>query len=200
MLRKFFFSPLLLLTMGILCWSTPIFAHDAFYPHHREDFESMTRRRELRGAVILSTAVFLCVLGAVVYVALRKIKESDDADRSEAKAVQERLDDAVNRAAHAARDVLNSGEDIAKAAETALITYAEASGLTWQSRSYGHTRSESVPCHIRCKIGTDVITLNITADVVHLKAECSSQGTPKRASVVLRIADAEKAEGVSCGE
>ena len=200
MLRKFFFSPLLLLTIGILCWSTPIFAHDAFYPHHREDFESMTRRRELRGTVILSTAVFLCVLGAVVYVALRKIKESDDADRSEAKAVQERLDDAVNRAAHAARDVLNSGEDIAKAAETALITYAEASGLTWQSRSYGHTRSESVPYHIRCKIGTDVITLNITADVVHLKAECSSEGTPKRASVVLRIADAEKAEGISCGE
>ena len=200
MLRKFFFSPLLLLTIGILCWSTPIFAHDAFYPHHREDFESMTRRRELRGTVILSTAVFLCVLGAVVYVALRKIKEIDDADRSEAKAVQERLDDAVNRAAHTARDVLNSGEDIAKAAETALITYAEAAGLTWQSRSYGHSRSESVPYHIRCKIGTDIITLNITADVVQLKAECSSQGTPKRASVVLRIADEEKAEGVSCGE
>lgn len=200
MLRKFFFSPLLLLTIGILCWGTTIFAHDAFYPHHREDFESMTRRRELRGTVILSTAVFLCVLGAVVYVALRKIKEIDDADRSEAKAVQERLDDAVNRAAHAARDVLNSGEDIAKAAETALITYAEAAGLTWQSRSYGHSRSESVPYHIRCKIGTDVITLNITADVVQLKAECSSQGTPKRASVVLRISNEEKAEGVSCGE
>ena len=132
--------------------------------------------------------------------ALRKIKEIDDADRSEAKAVQERLDDAVNRAAHAAKDVLNSGEDLAKAAETALITYAEASGLTWQSRSYGHSRSESVPYHIRCKIGTDVITLKISADVVQLKAEYSSQGTPKRASVVLRIADEEKAEGVSCGE
>ncbi len=160
----------------------------------------MTRRRELRGTVILSTAVFLCVLGAVVYVALRKSKEIDDADAKDTKAVQERLDDAVNRAANAAKDVLNAGEDIAKAAETALITYAEASGLTWQSRSYGHSRSESVPYHIRCKIGTDVITLSINADVVRLKAECSSQGTPKRASVVLRIADEEKAEGVSYRE
>ena len=160
----------------------------------------MTRRRELRGTVILSTVVFLCVLGTVVYVALRKSKEIDDADGKDTKAVQERLDDAVNRAANAAKYALNSGENIAKAAETALITYAEASGLTWQSRSYGHSRSESVPYHIRCKSGTDVITLNITADVVHLKAECSSEGTPKRASVVLRIADAEKAEGVSCGE
>lgn len=160
----------------------------------------MTRRRELRGTVILSTAVFLCVLGAVVYVALRKSKEIDEADAKDIKAVQERLDDAVNRAANAAKEVLNSGENIAKAAETALITYAKVSGLTWQSRSYGHSRSESVPYQIRCKIGTDIITLSINADVVQLKAECSSQGTPKRASVVLRIADEEREEGVSCGE
>ena len=98
MFRKFFAFPLLLFTIGVLCGSIPIFAHDAFYPHHREDFESMTRRRQLRGTVILSTTVFLCVLGAVVYVALRKSKEMDDADGSDAKAVQERLTDAVNRA------------------------------------------------------------------------------------------------------
>ena len=40
----------------------------------------MTRRRELRGTVILSTAVFLCVLGTVVYIALRKSKDADDID------------------------------------------------------------------------------------------------------------------------
>ena len=206
MLRKFFFSPLLLLTIGILCWRTPIFAHDAFYPHHREDFESMTRRRELRGTVILSTAVFLCVLGAIVYVALRRSKEMDDADERDTKAVQERLEDAVNRAANAARRVLNSGEDVAKAAETALTVYAEASGVTWQRRSYGHNRSESVPYQIRCKIGTDIVILSINAEVVQLKAEhnfsksgTSSQGTPRSASVVLRIAGEEKQEDVLRG-
>ena len=190
----------------MLYWSTPIFSHDAFYPHHREDFESMTRRRELRGTVILSTAVFLCVLGTVVYVALRKSKRADDAEENDAKAVQERLTDAVNRAANAAWYVLNSGEDPAKAAKTALITYAEASGVTWQPRSYGQSRAESIPYQIRCKIGSDVVTLSINTEVIQVKAErsfsesgLSSQGTPKGANVVLRIAGGEKDKDVSCG-
>ena len=166
----------------------------------------MTRRRELRGTVILSTAVFLSVLGAVVYVAFRKSKEMDDADETDTKAVQERLEAAVNRAATAARCVFNSGGDIAKAAETALTVYAEASGVTWQPRSYGHGRSESVQYQIRCKIGTDIVTLSINSEVVQLKSEhnfskseTSSQGTPRSASVVLRIAGAEKQEDVLGG-
>ena len=208
MLRNFFSFPLLLLTIGMLCWSTPIFAHDAFYPHHREDFESMTRRRELRGTVILSTAVFLCVLGMVVYVALRKIKEIDDADGDDAKGVQERLTDAANRGANAAKYVLNSGEDVVKAAETALTTYAEASGVTWQPRSYGQNRSESVPYQIRCKIGSDIVTLSINTEVIQLKAEhhfstflnqragFGSQGTPIKARIVLKIAGEKKEQGI----
>ena len=195
MLRKFFFFQLLLLSIGMLYWNASIFAHDAFYPHHREDFESMTRRRELRGTVILSTAVFLCVLGTVVYIALRKSKEIDDADEKDVGAVQGRLENAANRAAHAAKYVLNTEENVAKAAETALTTYAEASGVTWQSYSYGQSRNESVPYQIRCKIGSDVVTLSINTEILQLKAEHhfprvadGSQGTPKSANVVLKIA------------
>lgn len=199
MLQKIFSSALLLLTMGILCWSTPIFAHDAFYPHHREDFESMTRRRELRGTVILSTTLFLCVLGTVIYIALRKTKEAEDADTDDARAVRGRLEDAANSAATAAKYVLNSGENVAKAANAALTTYAEVSGVTWQPRSYRQNRAESVPYQIRCKIGSDLVTLSINTEVIQLKAEhhfsksgFGSQGTPKGASVVLRIAGEEK--------
>jgi hypothetical protein len=203
MLRKFFPFPLLLLFVGVLCWSTPIFAHDAFYPHHREDFESMTRRRELRVTVILSTTVFLCVLGTIVYIALRKSKDVDDIDGNDAKAIQERLADAANRAARAAEYVLNAEGNVAKAAETALTTYAEASGVTWQPRSYGRSYAESVPYQIRCKIGSDIVTLSINAEVIQLKTEhhfsksgFGSQGTPRSATVVLKIADAEKEENV----
>ena len=211
MLRKFFFFSLLLLTVGILCWGMPLFAHDAFYPHHREDFESMTRRRELRGTVILSTTVFLLGLGAVVYVALRKSNEIDDADGSDAKAIQERLENAVNRAANAAKYALNAGGDITKASEVALATYAEASGVTWQPRSYGQSRAEPVPHQIRCKIGTDIVTLSINAEVIELKAEHNfstflnqragfdSQETPKRARVVLKIAGEEKGKAFRVG-
>lgn len=167
----------------------------------------MTRRRELRGTVIFSTSVFLCVLGTVVYIALRKTKETDDADADDTRAVQERLIDAANRAAHAAKYVLNTEANIAKAAETALTTYAEASGVTWQPRFYGRSRAESVPYQIRCKIGADIVTLNINTEVVQLKAEhnfpksaVGSQGTSKSVNVVLRIAGEEKQKGVSCAE
>ena len=201
MFRRFFRYPLLLLSVGMLCWWTPVLAHDAFYPHHREDFENMTRRRELRGTVLLSTAVFLCVLGTVVYVALRKSKGTDNTDESDTKTVQERLASAANRAASAAKRVLNADGNVAAAAEAALTTYAEASGGTWRPRSDGKRRAESVPYQIRCKIGSDVVTLSIDAEVIQLKAEhdfsktgFGSQGTAgkARASVVLRIGDEEQ--------
>ena len=201
MFRRFFRYPLLLLSVGMLCWWTPVLAHDAFYPHHREDFENMTRRRELRGTVLLSTAVFLCVLGTVVYVALRKSKDIDDTDESDTKTVQERLASAANGAAGAAKRVLNADGNVAEAAEAALTTYAGASGVTWRPRSDGKRRAESVPYQIRCKIGSDVVTLSIDAEVIQLKAEhdfsktgFGSQGTAGKArtSVVLRIGDEEQ--------
>lgn len=200
MFRKFFFYPLFLLSIGVLYWSTPIFAHDALYPHHREDFESMTRRRELRGTVLLSTAVFLSVLGSVVYVALRKSKDADNADENDGKTVQERLESAAHRAAGAARDVLSAEGNVAEAAETALTVYAEASGMTWRQPSDGKRRTESIPYQIRCKIGSDVVTLSINTKVIQLKVEHNfsktgfgSQGNGKNASanVVLRVAGEE---------
>ena len=105
-------------------------AHDAFYPHHREDFENMTRRRELRGTVLLSTAVFLSILGTVVYVALRKSKDTDNTDESDTKTVQERLagcceseqQDAAKRCPQCRRKRCGGCR------EQQLTTYAEASG------------------------------------------------------------------------
>ena len=201
MFRQFFSYPLLLLSIGVLCWSSPISAHDAFYPHHREDFENMTRRRQLRGTVLLSTAVFLCVLGSVVYIALRKIRDTDNAEENEAKTVQEHLEAAANKAAGAARDVLRAERNVAEAAETALTTYAEISGVTWRQRSDGKRRAESVPYQIRCKIGSDVVTLSINTKVIQLRAEHNfsktgfgSQEITKSAStnVVLKITDEEE--------
>ena len=201
MFRKCFSYPLLLLSIGMLCWSPLVLAHDAFYPHHREDFENMTRRRELRGTVLLSTAVFLCVLGTVVYIALRKSKDTDKTDESDTKTVQKRLASAANSAAGAAKRVLNAKGNVTEAAEAALTTYAEASGVTWRQCSDGKGRAEAVPYQIRCKIGTDVVTLSIDAEVIELKAEhdfsktgFGSQGTAgsARTSVVLRIGDEER--------
>ena len=201
MLRFLSFFPLILLSIGMLCWSAPIFAHDAFYPHHREDFENMTRRRQLRGTVILSTIVFVGVVGTIIYVALRKSSTDDETDQIEAKTVQERLAYAANNAANAAQHVLNANSNIKEAVATALTTYAETSGVAWRPSSYGQNSAESVPYQIRCKIGNDVVTLSINASVIQVKADhyfsktgFGSQGTSKGASatVVLRISGEEE--------
>ena len=203
MLRFYLFFSLLLLFMGILCWNIPISAHDAFYPHHREDFENMTRRRELRSTVILSTIAFVGVVGAIIYIALRNSSTDDKTDQIESKTVQERLEDAANNAAKAARQVLNTNSNIEEAVVTALTTYAETSGVTWRPHSYGQTNTESIPYQIRCKIGTDVVTLSINASVVQVKADhyfsktgYDSQGVSKgvSATAVLKIRDEEEGE------
>ena len=194
MLRKSFAMLLLL-----LCYGTPIFAHDAFYPHHREDFENMARRRELRTTVLLSTAAFLCVLGTVVYVALRRNTAESDVDEADTKTAQEHLEHAINRAANAAQQVLKAKGDVAAAATACLTTYAEVCGATWQQRSYGQPQPESIPYQIRCKIGSDVVTLSINTKVIQLKVErglsktgFGSQGSLKSASATVILERSDK--------
>ena len=201
MLQKFLFSLLLSLSVGILYSGTPISAHDAFYPHHREDFENMARRRELRTTVLLSTAAFLCVLGAVVYVALRRSIDDNDVDEVDVKTVQERLTDAANRAARAARQVLDTTGNITEAATACFTIYAEAFGMTWQRSSYEQPRPESVPYQMRCKIGADVVTLSIGTQVVQLKVEhtppkigLSSQEASKSVSATVVLERSGKGE------
>ena len=193
MLQKSF-SILLLL----LCYGTPVSAHDTFYPHHREDFENMARRRELRTTVLLSTAAFLGVLGTIVYIALRKSRDDSDIDDVDTKTDQEHLEHAINRAANAAQQVLAAKGDVAAAATRCLTTYAEACGVTWQKRSYGQPHPESVPYQIRCKIGADVVTLSINTQFIQLKVKrglsktgFGSQGSSKsaRATVILERSD-----------
>ena len=195
-MRLKFFSLLLLLQLiGTVYWCTPISAHDAFYPHHREDFENMARRRELRTTVLICTAAFLAVLTAVVYAALRNSKNQNDIDTRAAQTVQERLANAANSAANAALQTLNANGNIAEAATTCLTTYAETCGVTWRPRPYTENRTVPNPYQMRCKIGADVVTLSIDTTSVRLRAEhdpsqtgFSTQGQSKNttASVVLR--------------
>ena len=168
---KFFSLLLLLQSIGMLYWCTPISAHDTFYPHHREDFENMARRRELRTTVLFCTAVFLAVLTTVVYAALRNTKDENDIDKRDAETVQERLTSATNRAANAAIQTLNANGNTAEAATTCLITYAEACGTTWHPPRYAENQAVSNPYQIRCKIGADVVTLSIDTESIRLKAE-----------------------------
>lgn len=159
--------------------AAPLAAHDAFYPHHREDFESLTRRRELQGTVLLITAGFLGLLAGLVYFGLRK---SSTVDNAPAQTHQARLTAAANAAASAAQRILNANGSRSEAMERALATYAQAAGGTWI------TRSDILGNPIRCKIGTDVVTLNIDAQCIRLKVEHEQAS----ATVTLKVERSEE--------
>ena len=192
MLRKPFSALLLLLSISMLYRVTPIAAHDAFYPHHREDFENMGRRRELRVTVLISTVVFLAVLGVVVYLALRKSRDNRDIADAAAKMVQERLEQATHNAARAVLQSLDANGNVAEATTVCFSTYSESCGVTWHPRLDDPHRAESVVYQIRCKIGADVVTLSITPKSVQIRAEHDSSNSENaRATVVLNRADSE---------
>jgi len=144
----------------------------------------MTRRRQLRSTVLLSTAAFFGILAAVVYFGLRKSKavtsEHEEMDRV-------RLERLTSESAKAAQHVLHSTGSIPEAMAATLTAYARASGVEWKTRSPGSGNT------MRCKIGSDVVTLSIHAEsyaeVVRLKAEHEDSS----AAVVLRVARENKA-------
>ncbi len=169
--RFLFVFAFLVLCIALLCWLPRVSAHDTFYPHHREDFEDITRRRELRGTVVLITIAFVGVVGTMVYMALRKSSPEDRREEIALKVVQERLECAARAAARAARQVLTTRSNIEEAATSALTTYAETCGISWRRHSYRAVNTDSVPYQIRCTIGNDVVTLVINASTVQIKAD-----------------------------
>ena len=111
------------------------------------------------------------------------------------------MTDAANRAARAARQVLDTTGDITEAATACFTTYAEAFGMTWRRPSYEQPRPELVPYQTRCKIGADVVTLSIDTQVVQLKVEhapskigLSSQGSSKNVSATVVLERSDKGE------
>ncbi len=165
--------------VGLFCAAAPLSAHDAFYPHHREDFDSLTRRHELRGTVLLITAGFLGLLATLVYFGLRKSRAVDDEPEQTHRA---RLTASANEAAKAAQRVLNANGTVSAAMEAALAAYAQASGGIWKTRS--GVRGNA----IRCKIGADVVTLNIDSQSVRLKVAHERTS----ATVTLRVERSEE--------
>ncbi len=189
----------LLLALTLLCWSPQSSGHDAVYPHHREDFEDIARRRDTRTIALLSTAIFVCALGVVITIAYRQSRESESESESPpTKQAQTRAAGAAESAAAAAKQVIDDGGNVADAADTALRTYAEASGTIWRPRGSGRgTRpAATVPYRIRCRIGTDRVHLSITATSLRFAAEPNvyntgggSQGPAEPIKVVLQIED-----------
>ena len=124
-------------------------AHDAFYPHHREDL----RKDEMRLTVVFITAGFIIVLGAIFYVVLSG--ETEESRRTR-ESEEDRLEGAANEAAHVGRTTLLEGGTPESTIHAALAAYAERVEAVWNPTSV-----LVVGNAIRCQIGGDVVVVRI---------------------------------------
>ncbi len=138
------------LTTLILTFSAYLaYAHDAFYPHHRDDF----RKDEMRLTVVFVTAGFVIALGAIFYMVLRG--EGQESQRTR-ESEQDRLVGAANEAAHVGRGTLLRGGTAEETIHAVLAAYAERSEIAWNPESV-----LVVGNAIRCQIGGDVVVVRI---------------------------------------
>jgi hypothetical protein len=149
---KVLIRPLIISTV-LMLQATPVPAHDAFYPHHREDFDAITRRQEFRGTVLIITAGFISLLAGVLYMALRK---SGEVDPHHHQTMQAHLENATNQAGVVAQTGLANGGTPAEAIGAALAAYAKASGVAWNPNPAIVTGNT-----IRCRIGKDIVIIKI---------------------------------------
>ena len=129
------------------------YAHDAFYPHHSEDFEAITRRRETKGLVLIITAGFTALLVGVFVVALRSSKH---AEAEHQQTAAERLERGVTAAVMSAERALAENQTVASAIRQALTAYAESVGVVWHNSGLVINGNS-----VRCKIASDVVVIRI---------------------------------------
>jgi hypothetical protein len=172
---------LILLTF-LVFQARPAHSHDASYPHHREDFEAITRRREMRIPVLIITAGFVAVLAGVFYTALRSGRDAE-AGRHETES--DRLERGVKTAARAARFALSERQPVEAAIRAALAAYAGIAGVIWRQQSLIVNGSS-----IRCKLGADVVVIRIfdRGDKYEIEACAAADGVNTRELCVLQKA------------
>ena len=173
MTRPYAFATLFIVPIGLMLLVISASAHDAFYPHHRQDLDELTRQRELRGPVLIITAVFVFILAGVLYVTLRKIGRLDHEHHETTRA---HLEKASNHAAQAARMSLVDSGKVSEAVQAALAAYAKASRIAWNP-NHGMVGGNS----IRCKIGSDVVIVKISSQddryQIEVNASCDEADT-----------------------
>ena len=182
MTRKALFASRLITLIGLMLLAHFAHSHDAFLPHHREDFDAMTRRQELQTTVLIITTGFIAVLAAVFYVASRGgRKENQEVYDTE----QTRLERATKGAAQAAYAVLLDQGTPDETIRAALAAYAHASGVAWNQNSVVVSGEA-----IRCKIGSDVVVVKIFNPLGKCEIEVSASCDETNAKSVLEVSSA----------
>ena len=149
----------------LICLPYLVDAHDAFFPHHRDDL----RKDEMRLTVVFITVGFVIVLGAIFYVVLRG--ETEESQRTR-ESEEDRLEGAANEAAHVGRAKLLEGGTPEATIHAALAAYAERVEADWNPTSVLVEGNA-----IRCQIGGDVVVIRIfeQADTKKIEVKASRE-------------------------
>ena len=149
----------------LICLPYLVDAHDAFFPHHRDDL----RKDEMRLTVVFITVGFVIVLGAIFYVVLRG--ETEESQRTR-ESEEDRLEGAANEAAHVGRAKLLERGTPEATIHAALAAYAERIEADWNPTSVLVEGNA-----IRCQIGGDVVVIRIfeQADTKKIEVKASRE-------------------------
>ena len=162
----------------LTCLPYLAYAHDAFFPHHRDDL----RKDEMRLTVVFITAGFVIVLGAIFYVVLRG--ETEESQRTR-ESEEDRLEGAANEAAHVGRATILEGGTPEATIHAALAAYAERVEADWNPTSVLVEGNA-----IRCQIGGDVVVIRIFEQANTRKIEVkASRENVTTGSVLEAVAD-----------
>ncbi|GIX06597.1 MAG: hypothetical protein KatS3mg115_1000 [Candidatus Poribacteria bacterium] len=172
-MKRLALSVAMLLTLSL----GPGRAHDTWLPHHREDFQELARRKELRTTVLVITIGFALFLGGLVVYVFRSTEPARSLEGL--KEEQDRLHRTVLEALSAARGELRKG-DKTEIQAAFLDAYRKAAGVSalpvaldeesWQvegDRVRIHYRAEDGTLHVEAsgQIGGVSVTINQRGEI-----------------------------------
>lgn len=126
-------------------------AHDAFYPHHMQDFGMVRSRERVRTTVVISTAIFVLLLAGVIVLAIRKGRVETDELQQDAR---QALQNAAESAAMAASKVWP--QEPMRAVHAVLRAYADRVNVPWDASILPQPEFP-----VRCRLSGHQLTLSV---------------------------------------
>ena len=161
-----------LIVLVILKWLVlpqEVTAHDAFYPHHSQDFSpaEVERRKDLRITVLIITLAFAVLMTILISLAF---SQTPKVGATQQENDQHRLNQRVNQAVEAASQEMMANGTTSRAISAALTAYASNAGVSWHQQPITGDR-------VRCKIGSDVVIINVNSQQIDMQVSSKDTST-----------------------
>ena len=161
-----------LIVLIILKWLVlpqEVTAHDAFYPHHSQDFSpaEVERRKDLRITVLIITLAFAVLMTILISLAF---SQTSKVGATQQENDQHRLNQLVNQAMEAALQEMMAHGTTSQAISAALTAYASNAGVSWHQQPITGDR-------VRCKIGLDVVIINVNSQQIDMQVSSKDTST-----------------------